>query len=300
MIVPQHSSLQRRPARAAFTLIELLIVVLVISILAATVMFAMMAAQEQGRRARTRAQITKISECLARQWDSYRTRRVPVFIPLKTGPKAAAKIRLDALRELMRMEMPDRKSDLSGPAVLASEPALLKMYKSSASSKWNTDYQGAECLYLILKHLKDENGTALDFFSDAEIGDVDGDKMPEILDGWGTPIRFLRWAPGFNSFIQGKNPVNAVNPPSDPFDPMGVYPGGFALFPLVISAGPDKVFDIVFGTEEGLSYADTDPPNDPFMTIGNNEQLGQIKDMNDDGEISMDDVHNHMLQTKVQ
>ncbi len=36
----------------------------------------------------------------------------------------------------------------------------------------------------------------------ADIGDTDGDGALEFLDGWGHPINFLRWAPGFDSQIQ--------------------------------------------------------------------------------------------------
>ena len=48
--------------------------------------------------------------------------------------------------------------------------------------------------------------------------DTDGDGMKEILDAWGNPIEFLRWAPGLRSLIQDGDPAHA-----DPFDPRGVY-----------------------------------------------------------------------------
>ena len=46
--------------------------------------------------------------------------------------------------------------------------------------------------------MKDGDKNALDFFMPDEIGDMDEDGMKEILDGWGTPIEFLRWAPGYS------------------------------------------------------------------------------------------------------
>ena len=39
-------------------------------------------------------------------------------------------------------------------------------------------------------------------FNESEIGDVDEDGCPEFIDGWGRPIMFLRWAPGFRSDLQ--------------------------------------------------------------------------------------------------
>ena len=83
-------------------------------------------------------------------------------------------------------------------------PAIAKTYKrhaqrtmSATGNGWSTSNQGAECLYLILSTIKDGDKSALDFFTKDEIGDVDEDGFKEILDGWGTPILFLRWAPGY-------------------------------------------------------------------------------------------------------
>ena len=46
------------------------------------------------------------------------------------------------------------------------------------------------------------DGEARTLFHESNIGDTDGDGAPEFLDGWGHPINFLRWAPGFDSEIQ--------------------------------------------------------------------------------------------------
>ena len=59
-------------------------------------------------------------------------------------------------------------------------------------------HQGSECLYLILSTMKDGDKSALEFFTPDEIGDTDGDGMKEILDGFGRPIAFIRWAPGYS------------------------------------------------------------------------------------------------------
>ena len=50
-----------------------------------------------------------------------------------------------------------------------------------------------------------------DLFNESSIGDVDQDGFPEFLDAWGTPIRFLRWAPGFtDSELQGAGGIGIV------------------------------------------------------------------------------------------
>ena len=60
------------------------------------------------------------------KYESYRTRRLPISIPpvvldkpngnpIATPARAIAKVRCDAIRALMRMEMPDRWSDVMDP-----------------------------------------------------------------------------------------------------------------------------------------------------------------------------------------
>mgnify|MGYP000982551294 CR=1 FL=1 len=46
-----------------------------------------------------------------------------------------------------------------------------------------------------------------DSFKASEVGDTDGDGLPEFLDGWGNPIRFYRWPTHYHSDLQrGINP----------------------------------------------------------------------------------------------
>ena len=76
---------------------------------------------------------------------------------------------------------------------------------------------------------------AMEQFNQSEIGDVDGNGLPEFLDGWGRPIAFLRWAPRFSSSsdIQKAGATNN----HDPFDPRKVDSAAWHLIPLIYSAG---------------------------------------------------------------
>ncbi len=90
--------------------------------------------------------------------------------------------------------------------------------------------------------------------------------MKEILDGWGNPIEFLRWAPGYLNTVAA-SPQDTTVP--DPFDPFLVMGPHFALKPLVWSAGPDKRHGISVNTPVDASgvpmpYATSSPPNDPY------------------------------------
>jgi hypothetical protein len=127
--------------------------------------------------------------------------------------------------------------------------------------------------------MKDGDKSALEFFTPDEIGDVDGDGMKEILDGFGRPIEFLRWAPGYSIeqpgpdlergvagnddngnmatdefaefLLAGDDFTYELTPQSrnrveypDQFDPIGLDLTSFGLRPLIVSSGPDKEFDL--------------------------------------------------------
>jgi len=238
-----------RARRAAFTLTELMVVIMVISILAGTVLFSMFSAVETARKARTKTQVTKLHDLLMTRWESYRTRPVRLLMTSSPGTsaspvtptaqvrknaKAMAGARLTALRDLMRMEMPDRKSDvLDNPVgytfpyldsqvppqtqsatVTIQRPAISYQYLKRAgavytpdptdpfkgqwtAASWTEEHEDAECLYMIMASMRDISSNGLDFVYEGEIGDLDGDGMSEILDAWGQPIAFIRWPAGF-------------------------------------------------------------------------------------------------------
>ncbi|MEQ8788915.1 MAG: type II secretion system protein [Pirellulaceae bacterium] len=294
-----------RPRRS-FTLIELLITISVVTILAATIVVAMAGAIEQARVERARAQVLKINELLIRRWEEYRTRPVRIRIPQGISGRHAAWLRLNALRELMRMEMPDRISDVADPPVsLPAVPSLNLAYQRRASAGWNTTHESAECLYLILALMREGDGTALDNFKPSEIADVDGDGMKEIIDPWGVPIYFLRWAPQLQTPLQ--DPNNRANAP-DPFDPFRVGISdinsdqpNWAMYPFVFSAGPDEThgYDVATGFQYSTTGS-TPPtltptfipmswPNNPYMP-GNT--AGALLP----GGAWRDDIHSHLLE----
>ena len=303
-----------RSVHRGFTLVELLTAIAIATFVASMMIVALAQVREDAREMRTKAQIARIHHLLMTRWDSYQTRKVPLSIAATaTDIRAVGRQRLNAIRELMRAEMPDRKTDVQDdPVTLPNIPSLMLRYRRVVGdmSAWTTEYQGAECLYMILASIQTEGGTGIDFIRDDEIGDLDndgvGDGMPEILDGWGNPIEFIRWPVGLSatrqtpmfdtngdnlndrswSVIQygDQDPTtdgNAGDSP-DPFDYLRVDTrwtdtvttnDPFALYPLVVSAGPDKQFDIIFDTNtllqfqtaSPLQYSTTSPGNDPYV-----------------------------------
>jgi len=306
-----------RSQRSAFTLIELLTVISIIGVLSSMVLFALFSVAENARKQRTKAQIAKIHELISGRWESYRTRPMPIKIPPRTNPRTAARLRLKALQELMRLEMPDRIKDVTAPPIEKDLLGKLIWEKGSSLSRAHNSrltaaclkknsFQSAECLYMILASIQDGDTNGLDFFREREKGDVDGDGMPEILDGWGQPIAFLRWAPAylgdnfstlqFGDFAKGVD-GDAGEANGGPFDPLKVNPrwsdgvpdnDPFALFPLIYSMGPDGYG----GVNQSGNKVDI---NDPYDTgAPPHGPHGEIDDPNE----AVDNITNHMLEAR--
>ena len=249
--------------RSGVTLVELLITMVIVAILAAAILGTASAALDAARRSRTQSIILKLHNLLMERWGDYETRRVDISQlrmqqleqlvrdHMQSGmtPGQAALIRgqiladlrLLALRELMKIEMPDHWSDVwlakldqseGALSVLAARTPLAQRYyrqflrfDTSIDDNKIRDNQGAECLYMVIMYATGD-GEAREQFTDQDIGDTDEDGAPEFLDGWGRPIGFIRWPAGFASPLQPLNPGpstgNLVRDPvndHDPFDP---------------------------------------------------------------------------------
>ncbi len=272
--------------RSAFTLVEMLVVVTIIGILSAMAFGALQMARETAREMATKATIAKLNNVIMRRYESYRTRRVPIRIPTVATPRQAAEIRLAAIRDLMRMEMPERWNDVSdAPGILPhlvvplSQPALHLLYQAKYTSTPNENYSHAKCLFMIISMGSPE---AMEQFHQSEIA-TDTDGWQYFVDGWGRPIYFLRWAPGWSPYsdIQFSDATNH----HDPFDTRRVDDGGYALFPLIFSFGKDTnsaafVGGGIFGnlnmgedvhfpdSNNGYLLPDTICGSGPYVTIG--------------------------------
>jgi prepilin-type N-terminal cleavage/methylation domain-containing protein len=212
--------------------------------------------------------------------------------PAVTGTntrRAMAQSRLQKLRALMIYEMPDSWADVrvnttsSGassvpPFLLASGtfavPPSLRTGPVRAYAAYLNSFGGvtgtatppvcqslgmAECLHMIVSRSLYEPSVMEQFRSD-EIGDSDKDGAPEFIDAWSQPILFIRWAPAASSPLAPG--VAGLNSPlqicdrirhHDPFDPNQVDVNGFALYPMIISMGPDQTFGLTSSGTAGTS-----------------------------------------------
>ena len=242
----------------AFTLIELLVVFIIISILSSLMLAGLAGARQRAKTDKTKSTIRKIDSVIRPMFDSYRTRRVdisvsvtfPAAYSLKPNLRDAFK-RMFLRRTLLMREMPDSWSDVpSSPTAFNAVPylpvtqtAAVRSYTYNRLSLPGVTpaYESAECLFMILSRSGFESD-ALEMFRSDEIGDIDNDGAKEFWDGWGRPIAFMRWAPGFTgSLIQVAD--GALS--HDPLDPYRVdtqsttTAQAYALIPLIYSSGPD-------------------------------------------------------------
>lgn len=344
------SKINRLKYRPSFTLVELLVVIAIIGVMAGMLLYTLAGAQRDALTSRTQATIRKLNDIILDRWEGYRYRSTKINIPpsfLNTfvvggqpqtalSPREAARVRMMILRDTMRMEFPDRYTDiLYTPSAynvalrtadnvdpfndttndLALSPPLSRdvpgIYNNLRRKLVTTgplttpytagvgqngfllpartingipypamtdSFQGAELLYQIVAMTNYNGSNGLEFFRPTEIGDLDNDGLPEFLDGWGRPIRWLRWPAGYGYVDKAalgndqylidssRPPDSALNDQSvaDPLDPLrtdwrwsftNFSQKPWMLVPLIVSAGPDGMFDLQFDEKSPLAYA---------------------------------------------
>jgi prepilin-type N-terminal cleavage/methylation domain-containing protein len=238
-------------SKKAFTLVEILVVIVILGIMGAMVTTAVSGVTTTAKQSRTRTIISIVDSVLAEQYQGLKYRQFPVETPsmwnqldnqsgqnasvvgYEVLAKEAARVRLMMVRDLQRMELPDRYTDFispQGPTPLVAAatfvkiesdeivdkrddkserspfpvswyfnalPSKLEAYRNRRTPGLTTEHQGAECLFLIMANAYVGGTPALDLLPPGSTGDTDEDGMLEILDGWGKPLRYIRWPIGY-------------------------------------------------------------------------------------------------------
>ncbi len=219
-------------SRRGVTLVELMVICAILGVLMGMVLFALQGATETARADRTRSQVVKINDLIMSRWEGYRQRPLPVRIPAGTHPGNAAQIRLQATWCLMRLEIPERKTDILADvpanlqAVGMKTPSLLTSYRAKLTAltggtvadqypNWSAENQQAECLWLILSTLRDGDSSGLDFFTTSEIKIQTAMECQRLLTVGGNRFAFCDGRrdsrPMCNREMQHNNPIPSTH-----------------------------------------------------------------------------------------
>ncbi len=108
--------MKRLSKKSGFTLIEALLVIAIIAVMSSMSLMVLADAANSAKISRAKVQIRKINDLIMDRWEEFQSRplpfRSPIRFPPLCGTKNNGRIRLYALRELMRLEMPDRYTDI--------------------------------------------------------------------------------------------------------------------------------------------------------------------------------------------
>lgn len=262
--------------RRGFTLVELLISIAVIGILSGLALGAYQKASTRAKVIKTQSTIAKLHQQVMTKWESYKFRRLPVdpklllqsggsaylsarisemvarrapqfagstspdplTIPMSTAQLAAVK--LLAMRELQRYEMPTGWSDIIDtdqagnwqgspgnwnmrtPQILLAPPQLALSYLTRLNMARDANgnpptqqqlqtFDAAETLYFIVKFAsEDESNLLLDDVK--QVGDADGDGLPEFQDAFaGIESPFQATTPNNNPIFWNRWPAGFTN-----------------------------------------------------------------------------------------
>ena len=156
--------LQKHSARTGFTLIELLLAVTIVSMLAAMITVGMSTLRRQAQIRRCEQQVKKIDELIQTRFNELINKPLPLQAPalpqLSPNPtlveinlvKTRKQQIMTCRRELLRMEMPDRITDILDGSLIPQMiiPASTNAFRNKLTPNWSAENQGSECLYLIL------------------------------------------------------------------------------------------------------------------------------------------------------
>jgi len=220
-----------------FTLVELLVVLAIVALLSALMLSGLASAARSQKREATKRFIGRLSDVIIDAFEDFEDVAPSIYYQAGGGNNG-----LVAVRRRLRELFPDSWMDVAGgPSNIvagADETATGRAYQryKLAGGMPTAEYEDAECLYMIIT----QSGLFPELVAQIrpeQVGDVDQDGKREFLDAWGTPIAFLRWAPGYSSRLQ----IPSASTHPDPFDRAVPRsdPSAFALYPLIYSAGPD-------------------------------------------------------------
>ena len=184
----------KHKSRTGFTLVELLVVIVIVSLLSALTLGALRTGGIRAKEDSARSFVVHISDSLMELFEELDDQG---FTKDVVGPSYA-----------VRWQIPVTQFDAmypSGGNPIAPFGSTYRSYAQSISAGSTTE--SAECLYMIMT----KTGYFADFLEtlhETQVADTDGNSLNEFVDPWGTAIR-LEFSPAIpdNAFTIQNLPV---------------------------------------------------------------------------------------------
>jgi prepilin-type N-terminal cleavage/methylation domain-containing protein len=280
--------------RRGFTLIELLVVIAIIAVLASLAAWAVFAMMGRQQTRNTESTIKTLNKLLQDRWshviaEARKETPSDKVWALAGGDRERdreraqviwVKVRLAEAFPMAYKEMDPNDTTtivntfIKTPAKIkphfAKYRAMVKVYPPTPGPT-----ESSACLLMALKTLQTDGGVSIEDQIKFAVADTNGDGMNELVDAWGRPLAFYRFAWN-NADLQAANPAAPGSRNfkfSDPIDnggtlmndtwyksilylnfeqrfhPVKIITGprmGNANFviPVIVSAGPDGKMDL--------------------------------------------------------
>lgn len=226
--------------RQAFTLVELLVVIAIIAVLAALSAWGVFAMIGSQQRRNTESSMRVINKLLQDRWAAViadakkETPSQAVFIRAGNNKERAQviwiKVRLaEAFPATYGEANPANLSTIVNNYIpLGMRKAHFAKYQAALGSQTGGGAgESSACLLMALKTLASD-GVSVEDQLKPFVKDTDGDGVPELVDGWGKPLKFLRFPTVVTTEPGGPisaNPAKAAGGRTakfaDPVDPEG-------------------------------------------------------------------------------
>ena len=201
-------------------------------------------------------------------------------VVVKYAPLAPYIRRTLMLRELLLADFPDSLEEVDfdgfGYAMKQPETPVHQVYKKyipqlrEAKNDSKDGDISADLLYLIVMNTSPETrGT----FLERETADTNGNGILEFVDGWGNPIRFIRWLPSMPLKPDGIPLLESNRQPAVDLE-LSLFKD-YLTQKRVLAFDPDSLHPVTYNIfRDAVENFETDSPGvleyaaDPFDPIG--------------------------------
>lgn len=184
-------------ARRGFTLVELLMVIVVISVLSALLITASMSFLGTSRAAATKATLSKINTLLKQRMAAFEVQLDNDYtsgkhkLPSEVAGKDERLQKVFYRKLLFKKYFPQTWKEAETAGILSASD----VQTTTSTAGVEAESESAEVLFAVLTKtsITGQGEVGQDAFLASELADKDGDGRKELVDSWGNPLRFYRW-----------------------------------------------------------------------------------------------------------